>query len=168
MSKSPRIDPELAAALNEHVSHEATSAFLYFSMASWSEVRGLTGFSTWLRSEAEGEMQHMLQFVDHLNDRGHQVTYTQIPAPRSNWSGVLEMFEDVVARETELCERIDRLIENSHEKRDHFTGSFLQQFVPQQIADTAAADEILDRLRIVGSDGQGVILIDQELRARVG
>jgi len=67
-----------------------------------------------------------------------------------------------------LCERIEALIELSHSRRDHFTGSFLQGFVPQQIADMAESDEILDRLRLVGEDGQGIILIDQELRAKGG
>ncbi|MBK8978478.1 MAG: ferritin [Planctomycetes bacterium] len=166
--RSSRLDPQLAEALNDHVSVEARSSFLYFSMASWAEVRGLTGFSTWLRAEASGELAHMNQFVDHLNDRGFQATFQALPQPRAEWSDVTVMFEDVVAMEHELAGRIDALIQTSHDKRDHFTGSFLQQFVPQQIADMAEADEILDRLRIVGRDGQGVILIDQELRARAG
>ena len=37
------------------------------------------------------------------------------------------------------------------------------RFVPQQIADTAEADDVHDRLSLVGGDGHGLILIDQEL-----
>jgi ferritin len=162
------LHPEIAEALNEHVSLEARSAFTYFSMASWAEVQGLSGMAAWFRSEADGEMAHMRQFMDHLNDRGYQTTFAALPQPRSEWSNAISAFEDVVRLESELCERIDQLIELSHSRRDHFTGSFLQGFVPQQIADMAEADEILDRLRIVGDDGQGVILIDQELRAKAG
>lgn len=166
--KTMALDPALAQDLNAHVSTEGRSAFNYYAMASWAEVRGLTGFANWFRGEAAGEMRHMLQFVDHLNDRGFQATFADLPAPRSEWANAIELFEDVVRLEHELCEKIDALIQRCHEKRDHFTGSFLQQFVPQQIADTAQADEILDRLKIVGDDGQGVILIDQELRTKAG
>lgn len=165
---NPQIDPKLAERLNQHVSLEAESAFLYYSMASWAEIRGLTGFASWFRREAEGELQHMLQFVDHLNDRGFQATFGALPEPRREWENARHVFEDVVGMESRLCDQIQQLIELSHSQRDHFTGSFLQGFVPQQISDSAAADEVLDRLRIVGDDGHGQILIDQELRAKAG
>lgn len=165
-TKSSRIDSEVALALNEHVSLEAKSAFAYFAMASWAQVKGLSGFASWFRSEAEGELEHTRLFVDHLNDRGFQATFGNLPAPASEWSSIQAVFEQVTELEHALCDRIQALFELSHERRDHFTGSFLQGFVPQQIADMAEADEILDRLRIVGKDGQGVILIDQELRAK--
>lgn len=162
------MDSEIAKALNEHVTLEARSAFAYFAMASWAEVRGLTGFAQWFRGEAQGEFEHMRLFVSHLNDRGFQATFGALAEQRSDWDNVQLVFDNVVALEHELGERIEALIELSHNRRDHFTGSFLQSFVAQQIADMAEADEILDRLRIVGNDGQGVILIDQELRAKAG
>lgn len=163
-----RLDSEIAQRLNEHVTLEARSAFSYFAMASWAEVRGLTGFAQWFRGEAQGEFEHMRLFVSHLNDRGFQATFGAIPEQRSDWDNIQLAFESVVALEHELGGQIEALIELSHSRHDHFTGSFLQSFVAQQIADMAEADEILDRLRIVGTDGQGLILIDQELRAKVG
>lgn len=164
--RSGQLDPNLASRLNEHVSYEARSAFVYFSMASWAEVRGLSGFARWFRQEATGEIEHMEQFVAHLNDRGFQATFGSIPAPQTSWETIQSVFEAVVEQEHGLSAQIEDLIELSHSSHDHFTGSFLQGFVPQQIADTAAADEILDRLRLVGSEGRGIILIDQELRAK--
>jgi len=167
--RSPgRLDPELAKELNEHVSLEAQSAFFYLSLASWAEVRGLTGFAQWFRGEADGELQHMRLFVSHLNDRGFQATYGDLPAPESSWETMQDLFERVVEVESRLCDKIESLIELSHSRRDHFTGSFLQGFVPQQIADMAKSDEISDRLKLVGDDGQGVLLIDQELRSLSG
>ncbi len=166
--RSSALDPDLAQRLDEHVSFEAHSALTYFSMASWAEVRGFTGFSAWFRSEATGEIAHMTQFIDHLNNRGFQATIRTLEAPRSEWSSITELFEAVVELEHRLGGQIADLIELSHKCSDHFAGSFLQGFVPQQITDTAEADEILDRLRIVGDDGRGLILIDQELRAKAG
>lgn len=166
--KAGQLDPELADRLNIHVTFEAQSAFSYFAMASWCEVRGLSGFAQWFRAEATGEIAHMEQFVSHLNDRGFQATFGEIPSAPTTWKTIQDVFEGVVKLEYGLCAQIEELIELSHGRRDHFTGSFLQGFVPQQIADTAEADEILDRLRLVGEEGRGVILIDQELRNKTG
>lgn len=166
--RSGQLDPQLAERINEHVTFEGRSAFTYFAMASWAEVRGLTGFAQWFRGEAAGEIAHMEQFVTHLNDRGYQATFGEIPAPANEWESIEKVFESVVELEHGLSQRIEDLIELSHDRRDHFTGSFLQGFVPQQIADSAEADEILDRLRLVGNEGRSIILIDQELRAKSG
>ena len=108
--QSGQLDPELAEKINEHVSLEARSAFAYFSMASWAEVRGLTGFAEWFRAEAAGEFSHMQQFVAHLNDRGYQATFGALPAPGSNWETVQDVFETVVELEHKLCAEIDSLI----------------------------------------------------------
>ncbi len=166
--RAGQLDPELAEKLNQHVSFEAQSALAYFAMASWAEVRGLSGFATWFRKEAAGEIVHMEQFVQHLNDRGFQATFGAQPEPRCSWDSIQAVFESVVELEHSLCEQIENLIEVSHDRSDHFAGSFLQGFVPQQIADTAEADEVLDRLRLVGEEGRGIILIDQEMRAKGG
>ncbi len=159
-----RLDPDIAEALNHHVTVEMTSGFLYLSMASWAEVRGLTGFASWFRSEATGEFDHANQFVSQLNLRGYQATYGEIVAPKAEWKTIADVFVDVTKAEHRLCEDIDHLIQLTHEKSDHFTGAFLQGFVHQQIADTAEADGIADRLEIVGTDGKGILMIDQELK----
>ena len=55
------------------------------------------------------------------------------------------------------------LIDMADKHNDHLPHSFMTQFVPHQIPDTAEADDLHVRLSIVGGDGHGLILIDQEL-----
>jgi ferritin len=69
----------------------------------------------------------------------------------------------VRTQEHVLLQRMNDLIDLADKHNDHLTHSFLTQFVPQQIADTAEADDVHDRLMLVGGDGHGLILIDQEL-----
>ena len=45
MSFRLSLNEEVAAALNEQIRIESSAAFLYFSMASWASVRGLTGMA---------------------------------------------------------------------------------------------------------------------------
>ena len=83
MSFRLSLNEEVAAALNEQICIESSAAFLYFSMASWASVRGLTGMAKWFRTEAAGELTHMGLFVDYLNDRDYQAKFSTIEAPKA-------------------------------------------------------------------------------------
>jgi ferritin len=157
------LDTEVAEALNEQIKIEASAAFLYFSLASWANVRGLTGMAAWFRGEAHGELTHMNLFVDYLNDRDCQAKFGTIEAPTCEWESPIAAFEMVRTQEHQLLQRMNVLIDIADKHKDHLTHSFITQFVPQQIADTAEADDVHDRLMLVGGDGHGLILIDQEL-----
>ncbi len=163
MSFRKSLDNEVAEALNEQICIEASAAFLYFSMASWASVRGLTGMAKWFRAEAAGELTHMNLFVDYLNDRDCQAKFATIEAPTCEWDNPIEAFDLVRTQEHKLLQRMNDLIDKADKHNDHLTHSFLTQFVPQQIADTAGADDVHDRLTLSGGDGHGLILIDQEL-----
>lgn len=89
MSFRLSLNEEVAAALNEQICIESSAAFLYFSMASWASVRGLTGMAKWFRTEAAGELTHMGLFVDYLNDRDYQAKFSTIEAPASDLCHVL-------------------------------------------------------------------------------
>lgn len=163
MSFRTVLDKEVAAALNEQIKHEASAAFMYFSLASWASVRGLTGMADWFRSEAQGELAHMSQFVDYLNDRDCQARFATIEAPAHDWANPVEAFDMIRSQEHTLLKRINDLIGLAVKHNDQVTQSFVNQFAPQQIHDTAEADDLHDRLQLVGGDGHGLILIDQEL-----
>jgi ferritin len=163
MSFRKSLNDEVAVGLNEQVCIESAAAFLYFSLASWASVRGLTGMADWFRGEAHGELTHMNLFVKYLNDRDYQATFKTIEPPPCSWESPVEAFDMVRTREHTLLQRMNDLIDLADKHSDHLTHSFLTQFVPQQIADTAEADDIHDRLMLVGGDGHGLILIDQEL-----
>lgn len=160
------LNEEMATALNDHVTVEARAAFMYYALASWAAVRGLIGFADYFKGEAAGELDHMRQFVDYLNDRDFQATFHEIPPPRTDFGNAREAFEVVCDAEHRLCDSLDTLIELAHRNSDHLSDSFLHQFVPQQIADTSESDDILDRLKLVGDDGHGILLLDQELSGK--
>jgi len=164
----PTLHDDIAEAINQHVTIEAESAFMYYAMASWANVRGLTGFAKWFNSEGDDEIGHMHQFVQYLGDHGYQATFGTIAPAVQEWADPIKAIEDAVAAEHRLCEQIDRLIELTHKHRDHLTESFLHRFVPVQIGDRSKADGILDRLRITKGEGHGLLLIDQELSVSAG
>jgi len=160
------LEKEMAEALNVHATTEASSAFVYFSMASWFDNKGLKGFANWCRVEAQGEMNHMTRFFDYINTRGHQVEFSAIEAPKHNWSTPLEVFEDVYRQEVELTAKINALVKISQDLSDHATESFLNTFIMEQIEDEAEAGDILAQIRMVGDDAHGLLMISNSLENR--
>jgi ferritin len=51
--------------------------------------------------------------------------------------------------------------------RDHATNNFLQWFVDEQVEEEASALEVMNKIKLVGSDGSGLLILDQELSKRV-
>ena len=52
------------------------------------------------------------------------------------------------------------------EEKDHATHNMLQWFVTEQVEEEAAAQEILEKLKLVGDNGVALFMIDKELSAR--
>ncbi|MHA1364055.1 MAG: ferritin, partial [Candidatus Freyarchaeota archaeon] len=53
------------------------------------------------------------------------------------------------------------------EEKDHATNNFLQWFVREQVEEEASASAILEKLKLIGDDGRGLLMLDQELAKRV-
>lgn len=160
------LHPEIAEALNRHATVEATSAFIYFTMASWFDNRGLKGFANWCRVEAQGEMNHMTHFYDYINTRGHQVHFGDIQAIDSDWKTPREVFEAIYGQEVKLTKKINELLDLAKKYSDHATDSFLNTFIMEQIEDEAAAGDILAQIEMVQDDPRSILMISSELENR--
>ncbi len=53
------------------------------------------------------------------------------------------------------------------EERDHATNIFLQWFVTEQVEEEDSVNDLLHKLRLVNGEGQGMLLLDKDLAARV-
>jgi len=61
---------------------------------------------------------------------------------------------------------INDLVDIAVEEKDHATYNMLQWFVSEQVEEEASADEIVQKLKLVGNEGSGLFMIDQELGQR--
>jgi len=53
------------------------------------------------------------------------------------------------------------------QEKDHATNNKLQWFVAEQVEEEANASAILEQLKLVEGKGQGLLLLDRELKTRV-
>jgi len=161
------IDEKMQEAINKQLNAELYSSYLYLSMSAYFQSVNLGGFANWMRVQAKEELAHALKFYDYVNERGGRVVVHAIEEPPSEWDSPLAVFEHVYRHEQKVTGLINKLVDLAVEARDHATNNFLQWFVSEQVEEEASADEVVQKLKLVGDDPSGLFMIDRELAQRV-
>lgn len=161
------IKDKLEKALNSQLNAELYSSYLYLSMSSYFSSVNLNGFANWMRVQAHEELMHAMKFYDYVIERGGKVTLTVIEAPPTAWDSPLKVFEHVYTHEQKVTGLINDLVNLSISEKDHATTAFLQWFVTEQVEEESSADEIVQKVKLVGDQGSGLLMLDQELGQRV-
>lgn len=161
------ITKRMEEAINKQINAELYSAYLYASMAAYFESQGLAGFASWMRVQFEEEQFHAFRFFDWINERNGRVTLTPIEGPQTEWKDPVDVFENTQAHEAHVTSLINDLMSIAIEEKDYATVNFLQWFVNEQVEEESTAAHILDELRMVYGNGQGLLMLDRELGTRV-
>ena len=157
---------KIVEALNRQINAEIYSAYLYLSMAAYFDSLGLKGFANWMRVQWQEELTHAMRIYDYVVDRGGRVRFYAIQEPPHEWDSPLAAFEHVYKHEVNVTKMIHELVELAMSEKDYATYNMLQWFVAEQVEEEANASEIVEKLRLIGDDGRGLLMLDRELAAR--
>ena len=161
------MNKKMEKALNEQINYEMYSAYLYLSMAGYFESIGLSGFAKWMHGQFQEEQFHAFKIFNFIVERGGRVKLSTVEAPPSDWDSPLVVFEDVCAHENKVTGYINALVDMAIEEKDHAANNLLQWFVGEQVEEEATVGEIHDKLKLIGSEGGGLFMMDKDLSARV-
>ncbi len=153
--------------LNDQLNAELYSSYLYLSMSAYFQSLNLSGFANWMRVQAQEELLHAVKFYDFVNERDGRVTLHAVEGPPSEWASPLAVFEHVYEHEQKVTGLINDLVNLAIGERDHATNIFLQWFVSEQVEEEASANEVVQRLKLLGDDKSGLFMLDRELAQRV-
>jgi len=160
------ISQKMEAELNEQVNKEFYSAYLYLAMAAYCTEIGLPGFANWMRLQYQEENVHVTKMYDYILDQGGAVHLKAIQEPPKEYGTPLEIFEATLEHEQFITKAIHKLMDLAIEERDYATQTFLQWYVTEQVEEESNVHDVLNPLRMVGSDKGGLMMIDQKLGAR--
>ena len=162
------ISENLVKALSEQVNAEYYSSYLYQSMSAYAEDAGLTGAANWLWSQAREEMAHAIHMYQYILDRDALPTYAPVDAPpaSSSFTSLLNVFEAVLAHERIVTARLNNIATLAMKENDHACYQFIMWYVNEQVEEEANADDIINRLRLVGSNTGQLLTLDNELVSR--
>ncbi len=161
------LDPRVQDAINDQINFELYSAYIYYSMQSWLESEGFTGFANWMAVQVKEEISHAQIMFDYVNERGGRVLLKGIEGPSNEWESPLHIFETALEHEQIVTGRIHKIMDLALETKDHASSQWLQWFVAEQVEEEAAASEIVGKLKWA-KDAPGVLFqMDSELGTRV-
>lgn len=161
------ISKKMEKALNAQINAEMYSSYLYLSMAADLEGKALSGFSNWMKIQAQEELYHAMKLYDYVHERGGAVTLDAIEAPQIEWKDPLALFQAAYKHELLVTSLINGLVDLAIKEKDHATNNFLQWYVEEQVEEEASADEVVQKLKLIGGKGHGLFMMDKELGARI-
>ena len=152
--------------LIEQIEKEGYSSNLYLAMASWAENQGFAGIAEWLYAQADEEKMHMLKFVAYINERGGHAIIPAFKKPPIEFKNVKVMFDEVLKHEQYITESINEIVGICIEEKDYTTHNWIQWFVTEQIEEEASAQNIIDKLNLVGD--KNMYMFDRDIMSMRG
>ena len=161
------IKSKVEKAINKQINAEMWSGYLYLSMSSWFESKGLSGFANWMWIQAREEMTHAMRLYQHVIERGGRVKFEAIDKVPTEWKSPQHVFEETYKHEQKVTKLIENLVDIAENEKDRATYNMLQWFIDEQVEEEDSADEILQKIKLIGKNGNGIFMLDRELSQRV-
>ncbi|MCD4676347.1 MAG: ferritin [Desulfobacula sp.] len=161
------ISQKLQDAINYQINRELFSEYYYLSMASYFNSAGLSGFENFFLVQVQEERFHAMKMYNFVNERGGRVYLQAIEAPKTQFESALEVFKLAYEHEKLVSKLINDLMDLAIKENDHAAKNHLNWFVEEQVEEEASMDTILNKLKLIGGEGHGLLMLDNELAQRV-
>lgn len=160
------ISTAMQDALNTQINNELYSAYFYLGMSARCSDMGLNGCAHWFRLQYQEETMHAMKIYDYLLEQGATVTFNAIAKPPVEFDSVRDMFTATLEHERGVTQNFYDLTDLAEKERDHATRIYLQWFITEQIEEEASVQGVIDQLKLVGTEGSGLFMIDAQLGRR--
>ena len=154
-------------ALNEQIKNEFYSAYMYLAMSAYLADLGLPGFASWMRIQAKEEVTHAAKMYDYVLARGGQIELKTIDAPPAVWKNPLDVMQAALNHEKFVTKCINDLSDLAVKEKDHASQIFLAWFVTEQVEEEENFTDLVNALKLIKGEGQGLLMLDRELSSRV-
>ncbi len=160
------LTPKMQDALNKQINEELSSAYVYLAMAAESDRLGLPGFVNWFKMQYQEELGHADRIFNFVLERNGEVHLDAIAKPDIENETPLSLFEKALEHEQYITQCIFKLKDLARAESDHSTDVFLEWFVSEQVEEEANAQQVIDQLKLVDGNPNGLFMIDRELAKR--
>ena len=160
------LNKKIQDALNAQINAEFWSAYLYLAMALHFKAEGRSGVANWFEIQFKEEQAHAQIFMNYVNQRGGKVTLAPIEAVPSIWPSILDAFKATLEHEQKVTALINNLFSLAEQEKDYATRDRLMWFVSEQVEEEDNCRTLIDKFTLVGDNGMGIYMLDNELAAR--
>lgn len=161
------LNKQVGEVLNTQINKELYSAYLYMTFADYYEDRGLKGFANWYMVQVQEETDHALALRRYLLDNDFKPQMETIAKPDKDFANDLEPLEAGLAHEEYVTSLIHHCYEVAQEAHDIRTMQMLDWFVKEQGEEESNARDMINNMKLFGSDPKGLFDLDREYQTRV-
>ena len=93
------LNKKIVSLMNEQITKEFHSAYLYLDFANFYESKGLLGFANWFKIQGKEELDHGMLFYQYLQNNGEKVKFDKIEAPDVEVETFMDPLEESLKQE---------------------------------------------------------------------
>ena len=160
------MDKKVRDLINDQITKEFYSAYLYLDISNYFSEKGLDGFAHWYEVQAREEQEHAMKFYGYLHDNNEKVKLGTIDAPATSFKTLKSALTTAFKHEQYVTDLINKIYEAADKAKDYRTKNFLGWFIEEQCEEEKNAQELVDKYALFGDDKQALYLLDKELDKR--
>jgi len=158
---------EVANALIIQLNREFQSSYIYLGMSAYASKSGLAGCANWFLVQYQEELAHAMKLFKYLESHQVKIDLPEIKKVNVEFESILDTFEKALVHEISMSSNLNELSDLTMKNKDHATYNMLQWYVTEQVEEEATLNTIIDKIKLIGDNGYGLYVIDQELSTRV-
>ena len=160
-----KLSKNMQNALNNQIALEANASNTYMAMASWCEVTGYEGASSFFYAQSDEERTHMLKIVHYVNNLGITAVIPATKLPATNFKSLESILKTALKNEQLVTTAIHKMVEIAQKDKDHSTYAFLEWFVNEQVQEETKFETLIQKFELIGRDKLAINEIDKILAA---
>ena len=161
------MNEKVAKLINEQITHEFYSAYLYLDFANYYGAVGLDGFENWYKVQAQEEADHAMLFYQYLQNNGEKVTFGVINKPDKVLADNMAPLKAGLEHEKYVTGLINAIYAAAYADHDFRTMQMLDWFVKEQGEEEKNAADLIVKMELFGGDAKGLYMLNSELLSRV-
>ncbi len=160
------MDEKVAQLINDQITKEFYSAYLYLDMANYYEDQGLDGFANWYEIQAKEEEDHAMLFYKYMHNNNETVTLSAIDKPDKVFNTLMDPLQAALEHEKYVTSLINTIYAAAKDVDDFRCMQFLDWFIKEQGEEEKNAQDMITKMDLYGDDAKSLYMINSELQSR--
>ena len=159
-------ESKVAKLLNEQITKEFYSAYLYLDFANYYDELSLKGYKNWFMVQAQEERDHAMLFIQYMQQNDMKITLGTIDKPENKFKDFTDPLKASLNHEKYVTELIHKIYAEAQKANDFRCMQFLDWFIKEQAEEEDNARTNLQRAELFGQDQKTLYQLDQEMQTR--
>jgi ferritin len=145
MMSKLKVNHKVIDELNRQLNLELAAAHSYLALSVWCEANNYKGFGKFFFKQSAEERTHAGRLLKHLTDRGLAARLAALPAPRQEYTSLLEVAQQAQSQEHANTLGVNAAYEAALEAKDYPAQVLLHWFIAEQVEEEDWAAEMVER-----------------------